>query len=220
MAKTLRFPLNAWYCAAWDVEFGHSLLARTLCNNKLVMYRTGAGSVVALEDACWHRLVPLSMGRLRGDDVVCAYHGLAFNAHGRGVFMPSQETINPSACVRSKLVRNIDPRVFANVAEMSMIPVTALHCRAGINPNGLAFIARATNCKCTAGSSIKRGVRAICAGLVGRRPLARQGRRQRGGRDNLAVVQLINCRQADCWTKHRQHRRRTHRRSAAPNPIH
>ena len=57
--------------------------------------------VAALEDACWHRLVPLSKGRLEGDTLVCGYHGLKYNAQGRCTFMPSQETINPSACVRA-----------------------------------------------------------------------------------------------------------------------
>ena len=65
------------------------------------MYRQSDGQVCALEDACWHRLVPLSKGRLDGDTVVCGYHGLKYNAQGRCTYMPSQETINPSACVRS-----------------------------------------------------------------------------------------------------------------------
>ena len=65
------------------------------------MYRQSSGRVCALEDACWHRLVPLSKGRLDGDIVVCGYHGLKYNAQGRCTYMPSQETINPSACVRS-----------------------------------------------------------------------------------------------------------------------
>lgn len=95
------FPLDAWYAAAWDVEVGRSLLPRTLCNRKIVLYRRRDGTAAALEDACWHRLAPLSKGRLDGDNVVCGYHGLAYNAQGRCVFMPSQETINPSACVRS-----------------------------------------------------------------------------------------------------------------------
>jgi phenylpropionate dioxygenase-like ring-hydroxylating dioxygenase large terminal subunit len=56
---------------------------------------------VALEDACWHRLLPLSKGHLRGDEVVCGYHGLIYDAEGRCTYMPSQDTINPSACVRS-----------------------------------------------------------------------------------------------------------------------
>ena len=100
-AEKPNFPLNAWYAAAYDVEVGRSLLPRTLCNQKLVLFRKEDGSVAALEDACWHRLMPLSLGRLQGDEVTCGYHGLVFNAQGRCTHMPSQETLNPSACVRS-----------------------------------------------------------------------------------------------------------------------
>jgi vanillate O-demethylase monooxygenase subunit len=95
------FPLNAWYAAAYDVELGRQLLARTLCDQKLVLYRKLDGQAVALEDACWHRLLPLSLGRLQDDQVVCGYHGLVFNALGQCTRMPSQATLNPSACVRS-----------------------------------------------------------------------------------------------------------------------
>jgi phenylpropionate dioxygenase-like ring-hydroxylating dioxygenase large terminal subunit len=98
---SLGFPINAWYAAAYDVELGQSLLARTICHQKLVMYRQKNGRAAVLEDACWHRLLPLSLGRLEGDAVVCGYHGLVYNAQGRCTHMPSQETINPSACVRS-----------------------------------------------------------------------------------------------------------------------
>ncbi|NRF70375.1 aromatic ring-hydroxylating dioxygenase subunit alpha [Aquincola sp. S2] len=96
-----QFPLNAWYAAAYDVELKPALLARTICNQKVVLYRKTDGQPAALEDACWHRLLPLSMGRLEGDEVVCGYHGLVFNDEGRCTHMPSQETINPSACVRA-----------------------------------------------------------------------------------------------------------------------
>lgn len=95
------YPLNAWYVAARSVEIAHSLFARKICGKNVVFYRTTTGQPVALEDACWHRLVPLSMGKLKGDDVQCPYHGLVFNSRGRCVHMPSQETINPSAAVRS-----------------------------------------------------------------------------------------------------------------------
>jgi vanillate O-demethylase monooxygenase subunit len=95
------FPLNAWYACAYDVEVKNELLARTVCKHKLVLYRKLDGTVAILEDACWHRLLPLSKGRLNGDEVTCGYHGLVFNADGRCTRMPSQETINPSACVRS-----------------------------------------------------------------------------------------------------------------------
>ncbi len=95
------FPLNAWYAAAWDVEVGRSLLARIICGQSLVLYRETGGRVAALEDACWHRLLPLSQGRLEGDQLVCGYHGLVYNADGQCTHMPSQETLNPSVCVRS-----------------------------------------------------------------------------------------------------------------------
>lgn len=95
------FPLNAWYAAAYDVEIKRELFARTICKQKLVMYRKADGSVAALEDACWHRMLPLSMGKLNGDEVVCGYHGLSFNTQGRCTHMPGQETLNPAACVRS-----------------------------------------------------------------------------------------------------------------------
>ena len=95
------FPLNAWYAAAYDVEVVNKLLARTICNQKVVMFRKTDGTVAVLEDACWHRLMPLSMGHLQGDELTCGYHGLVYNAQGRCVHMPSQETLNPSACVRS-----------------------------------------------------------------------------------------------------------------------
>jgi phenylpropionate dioxygenase-like ring-hydroxylating dioxygenase large terminal subunit len=95
------FPMNAWYAAAYDVEVGRTLMARTICNQKMVLFRRTDGLVAALEDACWHRLLPLSMGRLQGDEVTCGYHGLVYNAQGRCTHMPSQETLNPAACVRS-----------------------------------------------------------------------------------------------------------------------
>ena len=95
------FPLNAWYAAAWSHEIKHELAARTVCEKDIVLYRRSDGEIAALEDACWHRLLPLSLGHLRGDEVVCGYHGLVFNAAGRCTYMPAQDTINPSACVRA-----------------------------------------------------------------------------------------------------------------------
>ena len=65
MSAPRTFPLNAWYAATWDAELRHELLPRTITGIKMVLYRTENGDAVALQDACWHRLVPLSMGKLR-----------------------------------------------------------------------------------------------------------------------------------------------------------
>lgn len=121
------FPLNAWYVVAWDAEVGRKLLARTVCDEAMVLYRKRDGKAVALADACWHRLVPLSIGTLVDDDVRCGYHGLRFNDAGRCTHMPSQEGINPSACVRSFPVVERHRFVWvwpgdASLADPSLVP--------------------------------------------------------------------------------------------------
>jgi vanillate O-demethylase monooxygenase subunit len=101
-AAVRHFPLNTWYAAAWDHEVGRNLLPKTIANRPIVFYRTTGGRPVALADACWHRLAPLSMGKLRGDEEIqCGYHGICYDADGRATYMPAQETINPSATVHS-----------------------------------------------------------------------------------------------------------------------
>ena len=51
------------------------------------------GFLVAMEDRCPHRLVPLSTGRVINDTVECGYHGLRFNAEGRCAFVPGQDNL-------------------------------------------------------------------------------------------------------------------------------
>lgn len=92
---------NAWYVAAWDHEIEPGrIAARTIIDQPLVLYRTGAGEVVVLEDRCCHRFAPLSLGRLEGDDLRCMYHGLKFAPDGRCIEIPGQPLIPKSACVR------------------------------------------------------------------------------------------------------------------------
>lgn len=102
-AKILPHPLNAWYVAAWDHEVtSKAIISRTLANKPLALYRTQDGRAVALADACWHRLAPLSKGKLIGrDGIQCPYHGLTYNSAGRCTQMPAQDTLNPSASVAS-----------------------------------------------------------------------------------------------------------------------
>ncbi len=96
------FPRNFWYVAGWDWEIRRQeLFRRTLCNEPVVFWRREDGKPVALEDRCCHRHVPLSGGRLRGDNVECPYHGLTYDCTGACVRVPSQKAIPPSARVRS-----------------------------------------------------------------------------------------------------------------------
>ena len=96
---------NAWYVAAWDREVGREPLARTLLDEKVVLYRAEDGTPVALEDRCCHRHLPLSLGAVIGDELQCGYHGLLFDAAGACVEVPGQTKVPPGAAIRSyKLV--------------------------------------------------------------------------------------------------------------------
>ena len=99
------FLRNAWYVAAFSREIGHALQPIKLLDESVVLYRTSSGEVAALEDACPHRKLPLSMGRLKGDAVECGYHGLTFNVQGACIDAATQTRIPPLACVRSYPVR-------------------------------------------------------------------------------------------------------------------
>ncbi len=92
---------NCWYVAAWDHEVGRELMRRTILGEPVVLYRDENGNPVALEDRCAHRRVPLSQGRLKGNDIECRYHGLTYDPSGACVRVPGQATIPLGARVRS-----------------------------------------------------------------------------------------------------------------------
>jgi vanillate O-demethylase monooxygenase subunit len=88
------FLRDLWYAVAWDHEIKHTPFARTVCGEPIVFYRQTNGALCAFEDCCPHRLLPLSMGYLKGDHLVCKYHGLEFDACGECVWMPGQPGIH------------------------------------------------------------------------------------------------------------------------------
>jgi phenylpropionate dioxygenase-like ring-hydroxylating dioxygenase large terminal subunit len=91
---------DSWYVAGWTHEVGHSLKALKILGEDIVMYRSAGGKVAALEDACPHRKLPLSMGSLVNDRIVCGYHGLTFDQRGICVAAPTQGRIPTGATVR------------------------------------------------------------------------------------------------------------------------
>ena len=96
------FLKNCWYVAAWDHELiDGKLLARTLLEEHVLLYKGESGKVVAMTDRCPHRGALLSRGRLEGDAVRCMYHGIKFDAGGRCVQIPGQDLIPPKLRVRS-----------------------------------------------------------------------------------------------------------------------
>lgn len=95
------FLRNAWYVAAWSDEVAEALQQVVMLDDKICMFRDSTGQVVALEDACPHRKMPLSKGRRKGDDVECGYHGLTFNCTGQCVRAPGKGGIPSNAKVHA-----------------------------------------------------------------------------------------------------------------------
>jgi phenylpropionate dioxygenase-like ring-hydroxylating dioxygenase large terminal subunit len=94
------FLQDAWYVAALDRDLGDKPLAVKLLNERIVLFRQSSGTVAALEDACVHRKLPLSMGQIRGEDIECGYHGLTYNSLGECVRIPCATRIPKGARVR------------------------------------------------------------------------------------------------------------------------
>ncbi|MBU3737884.1 MAG: aromatic ring-hydroxylating dioxygenase subunit alpha [Rhodoferax sp.] len=97
---------NAWYVAALSRDVNRLPVARRLLGEPLVLFRSTDGRAIALEDACPHRKLPLSMGRVQGDAIECGYHGLTFDCTGRCINAATQDRIPPYAQVRSYPVRD------------------------------------------------------------------------------------------------------------------
>jgi len=87
------FLQNYWYAVAWDHEIKQVPFARTICGEDIVFYRKPDRSLVALEDCCPHRLLPLSEGRVEGEHIVCGYHGFTVDGDGACISMPQQDNL-------------------------------------------------------------------------------------------------------------------------------
>lgn len=87
------FIKNTWYVACTRAELdalGDKPLGRTICNEKMAIFRGADGQVASVEDFCPHRGAPLSLGKVCKGHLQCGYHGLEMGADGKAVHMPGQ----------------------------------------------------------------------------------------------------------------------------------
>lgn len=121
------FPKNCWYVAAMTHEIAPGgVLSRMICNVPMALYRSGDGAVGALLDRCPHRLFPLSLGKVDGQGLRCAYHGLVFDREGQCTQIPSQPEIPGNACVASYPVREAHGLIWVWPGESELADVSAL----------------------------------------------------------------------------------------------
>jgi len=72
-----------WYAVAYDHEIKPGQVREIMFWHKsIALFRTNDGKLTALENRCAHRQLKLSLGDVRGCNLVCLYHGWQYNAQG------------------------------------------------------------------------------------------------------------------------------------------
>jgi vanillate O-demethylase monooxygenase subunit len=96
MPRDCTFAASDWHALApfwYPVAFSHEVTAKPyaarLLDERVVLYRLSDGTVKAARDICYHRGVPMSLGHVEGDEIVCRYHGLRYDSEGRCVCIPA-----------------------------------------------------------------------------------------------------------------------------------
>src|SRR5262245_5711542 len=123
----MKFLRNHWYTAATAAELDAKPLARTVCNEPLVIFRGHDGNVAVLSDRCPHRKAPLSSGEVIGNDIQCGYHGIRFAGDGTCTHVPGNVPIGGNFRARHFPAREVHGLIFvwlgdASLADSTLIP--------------------------------------------------------------------------------------------------
>ena len=76
---------------AYSTELGTSPLSVRLLGEPLVIWRDSTGTAHATSDVCVHRGTALSGGCVKGDTIMCPYHGWQFDETGKCTHIPQLE---------------------------------------------------------------------------------------------------------------------------------
>jgi phenylpropionate dioxygenase-like ring-hydroxylating dioxygenase large terminal subunit len=97
-----------WYPIALTREVKDQPIAAKLLDQDLVIWRSAVGLSVAA-DRCPHRGIPLSMGSVQSNHLICAYHGLHYNSTGQCTHIPA----HPGATAPSQMCLKTYPAIEA-----------------------------------------------------------------------------------------------------------
>jgi vanillate O-demethylase monooxygenase subunit len=77
-----------WHPVAFSAGLGPGPAAVELLGESLVLWRGPGGKLRAMSDLCVHRGTSLALGWVKGDELVCAYHGWRYGPDGRCTAIP------------------------------------------------------------------------------------------------------------------------------------
>lgn len=83
-----------WYIVCESHQLKRKPLSRIVASFPVVVFRTLSGQVVALEDRCAHRHVPLSQGRVNNECIECPYHAWQYGIDGKLKQVPALKDIS------------------------------------------------------------------------------------------------------------------------------
>jgi phenylpropionate dioxygenase-like ring-hydroxylating dioxygenase large terminal subunit len=79
---SIAYVRDHWYIACRSKELRGAPIVRTILGTPIVLFRHEGGRPSALLDRCAHRNVPLSLGHVERERLVCGYHGWEFDGEG------------------------------------------------------------------------------------------------------------------------------------------
>ena len=101
---------DCWYPVAktQELKIGKILKVTLFDENYVLFYKDNHFSIVALEDRCAHRHIPLSeFGQLKGRQIVCGYHGWTYDFAGKCTDIPLHpegvKSFKKPPCIKSFL---------------------------------------------------------------------------------------------------------------------
>ena len=82
---------NYWYAVELERNLAVGEVKEVVFwRRSIALFRDAAGAVHAVEDRCVHRQLKLSLGRVDGCHLQCAYHGWRYDGDGRLVDVPHE----------------------------------------------------------------------------------------------------------------------------------
>ncbi|HEY2686699.1 MAG TPA: aromatic ring-hydroxylating dioxygenase subunit alpha [Steroidobacteraceae bacterium] len=118
---------NHWFAVARSSEVTSRPISILAFGRPFALVRDAKSEVLAFEDRCPHRGVPLSLGRMGREGLRCAYHGWSFGADGYCRHVPGASDSKMGANVRVPMfpVRERDGLVWISAKQSNPMPLRA-----------------------------------------------------------------------------------------------
>ncbi|CAN7636936.1 Rieske 2Fe-2S domain-containing protein [Caballeronia sp. LjRoot31] len=116
---------DSWYAvAASDDLMPATVMPVTVHSQRIALWRSASGHASAWGDRCPHRGMRLSFGAVRGESLLCPYHGWTFGTDGQCIHMPAHPDIVPpkAACAQRYAVTESNGYVWLNLGQPAGSP--------------------------------------------------------------------------------------------------